>query len=354
MGSIENPVFLLGAGFNLDANALIPDSPTIDQPGRVIGLTHDSSWDWEQLPLLLKYPLVTDLVSACFGPDADLSDGAEALFSSAFAASDWVVLKRFVTILQGADHYLARKMTILQASPYLRFFKDFGSTKFMSYNYDSLAEIHLRSLGLWHPASGFGFEVEAYTNGFPGAPIRYKNDIASTIVLHLHGSLCVYPIEFDISAAEGHEGQWLTLRERLRCVFDADSLGLDFQPFVRPGLCHGYRTPEQRVIPPIINKAESLEAAYFRTIAQQACDLIDDAQTLVAIGYSFADSDAISYGPYLTQLFSRGKELVVVGPSAIKSVLRLKAKYPLHSSSISSLNLTFAQWVEAGYPKGRA
>jgi len=73
---------------------------------------------------------------------------------------------------------------------------------------------------------------------------------------------------------------------------------------------------------------------------------------IVAIGYSFAKSDCHSYSALLKQIFRDHKELHIVSPDSAKVAQRLKTSYFTLSPKIKSSAMTFAQWVEAGYPKG--
>ncbi len=349
---MAEPVFLLGAGFNLDANALIPSSDVSD-PRRVVGLTHENPQPWELEPLPLRYPIVSELVHSCFGPDADLSQGTEKLFTEAYSRSDWVVLRRLTTIIQGADHYIATTIAKDDCSVYSRFFNRFKNSIFFSYNYDCLAELCLQAQGSWNPQSGFGVHAEVWKHGFPMGPEPMEYLGSSTEIFHVHGSLYLYPVLSDLSPPDRDGMQWLTMRSNPKFLFDPDSLGSSFPSYERPIPDHGYLLPEARFIPPIADKADSIEQDYYKILFDRAMKRVHDANRLVAIGYSFAASDRSSFDSFLRDLFSRSGTLLVVSPSAQEITNRLQRDYHRYKPNIDSLSMTFAQWVNKNYPKGQ-
>ena len=348
---MAEPVFLLGAGFNLDANVLVPSSD-VSEPGRVVGLTHENPQPWELEPLPLRYPTVMELVRSCFGPDADLSQGAEKLFTEAYSRSDWVVLRRLTTILQGADHYIG---TILAGneSAYTEFLHAFPNAAFISYNYDCLVELLLQAQGTWNPQSGYGLRAEVYRPGFPTGPEPLGDLGPSAEVIHVHGSMYLYPVISDLGAPDRDGTRWLSMRTRPRFLFDPYSLGSSFPHYSHPAPVHGFATPEERFIPPIADKAESIEQDYYKILFGRATERVRESGRLIAIGYSFASSDRLSFDRFLRDLFSRSGSLLVVSPSAHNISMRLRREYDTYSPSIESLPMTFSQWVDAGYPKGQ-
>jgi len=314
-------------------------------------LTHAGCSPWELADIPLRYPTVNELVQYCFGPDVTIPEGAEKLFTDAYARNDWVVLKRLTTILQGADHYIATPLS-LRESAYSRFFNRFMDSAFISYNYDCLVELFLQQRGRWNPQSGFGVNAEAYKPAFPIGPELHGYLGASVEVLHIHGSLYLYPIESDLSTPDQHGTQWLTMRSSPRFIFDPDSLGASFPGYSRPLAVHGYSAPEQRFIPPIADKAESIEQAYYRIVTQNALERIHDSDRAIAIGYSFASSDKPSYDSFLRELFSRSGILIVIAPSSQLIAERLRLDYRSYSPTIEYLPMTFSQWDNAGFPRG--
>lgn len=348
---MANPVFLLGAGFNLDANSLLPSSD-VSEPGRVVGLTHECPKPWELEPLPLRYPTVTELVRSCFGPDVDLAQGTEKLFTEAYSRSDWVVLCRLTEMLQGADHYIG---TVLsgQDSVYARFFSAFPDATFISYNYDCLVELFLQAQGIWNPQSGFGVKAEAYRPNFPDG-LEPLGDLGPSIeVIHVHGSLYLYPVNSDLGPPDRDGTRWLSIRSQPRFIFDPDTLASSFPRYSRPAPGHGYAIPEERFVPPIADKAESIEQDYYKILFGRAAEQAHKSSRLIAIGYSFAVSDRLSFDPFLRDLFSRSGSLLVVSPSAQDISMRLRHDYDTYSPRIESLPMTFSQWVNVGYPKGQ-
>lgn len=347
---MSNILILLGAGFNLDANSYLPPADRFSIPSA--NVCHNPPLDWERNPIPCSYPLVKDLLPACFGPKVDPELSAEKLFSEAYRRAEWIPLNRLVDIIQGADHYLAARMACRTDTPYATFFQKFKKANFLSYNYDCLAELHLLSQGRWHPKLGFGMKTEGSYSIALGDQVQAPLENESAIVLHLHGSLYLYPVETNISEADGSGTRWFTLRSRPRFLFDPDSLCRDFPAFPRPELDPGYSPPASRFIPPISDKESSLEATYYRLIAARAAELLREASVVISIGYSFAECDGPSYDTLLKQLFTEGKSLLIVNPSADQVVPELVGRYSIYSPSIQSIPLTFAQWVAADFPRG--
>ncbi len=348
---MNNVLFLIGAGFNLDANSLIA-SDNVSQPGRFVGLTHDTPPPWELAPLPLRYPSVRDLVTYCFGPDADLSKGAEQLFMEAYIRADWVVLNRLTTVLHGADNHIATPLVQVD-SVYSRFFDTFPDSTFISYNYDCFIELFLQEKGKWNPQSGFGITAEVYRPNFPFGPEPLANLGPSCEVIHVHGSLYLYPVVSDLSGPDRDSTQWLTMRSSPRFVFAPESLASSFPLYTRPPLGHGYTTPEARFVPPIADKEESVEQDYYRFLFDKALGRVRESNRLIAIGYSFAPSDASSYDRFLKDLFFRSGTLLVVAPPAQTIAERLKEEYKQYSPLIEHIPMTFSEWGHAGFPKGQ-
>jgi len=276
---MSNTLFIIGAGFNLDANSFVSAVQVI-QPSRTAGLTHEDAPDWELENIPLGYPNVNDLVKYGLGPEADLFRGAEELFTDAYGRHDWVVLKRLTIIIRGLGD--------------------------------------------------------------------------STSVAHVHGSLYLYPIDFDVGPRDDNGSRWLSPRSDPRIVFDPDSLGSSFPRYTNPNPGYGFGIPEARFIPPVSDMADSVEQTYYKALFEAAIKQIRKAEEVIAINYCFAESDRPSYDHLLTQLFSEGKRLVIVYPSAIDHAHRLLAQYHEYSPSIVAGPSTFAGWVAAEYPKGGA
>jgi thiamine pyrophosphate-dependent acetolactate synthase large subunit-like protein len=98
-----------------------------------------------------------------------------------------------------------------------------------------------------------------------------------------------------------------------------------------------------RVIAPIPNKAQALkEEPFIHQTYIKAEALIRDADTVVAIGYSFNRHDNASYERLLGALGqSPGRKMLVVSPDSGAIV---KAIHPAHSNIDCADRATFRQW----------
>jgi len=347
---MSEELFILGAGFNLDANKYLDPKNQYLLPSA--NEYYNPPLQWETEPLSCSYPKVNDLVHACFGLRVDPKTSAEKLFTQAYKKADWIPIERLVDIIQAADHYIASKIINYPSTPYLKFFQYFNGSHFLSYNYDCFAELHLQKLHRWHPLYGFGMQVQySHSQSVIDQDVSLQN-VGSSIVLHLHGSFYLYPIETDISPADINGTRWLTPRPSPRFIFDPDTLCDAFSGFTRPELDHGYSPPVARLIPPIADKSSSLVAKYYNLLIERAVNLINEASCLISIGYSFAENDSESYDILLKRLFEKGKKLLIVNPSSDQIVYKIKSRYRSYSPSVYSLPLTFSQWAEKGFPRG--
>src|ERR1700723_558650 len=119
-------LFLLGAGFNIDAN-------------REAGPAHNPRYGNK---IDCEYPLVAEMLQLCFGLDKLPADKSiEQLFADARNKHDIGPMERLVDRLMQADQYLALKLAISdKPSAYRRFFERFIDALFLTFNYDSLPE----------------------------------------------------------------------------------------------------------------------------------------------------------------------------------------------------------------------
>lgn len=347
---MSKELFILGAGFNLDANKYIDPKNYYFLPSA--NDCHNPPLEWETKQLPCAYPKVDDLVHACFGPGIDLEKSAEKLFTQAYKNAEWIPLERLVDIIQAADYYIASNIIYNSCTPYMKFFQHFKESHFISYNYDCLAELHLQILNHWHPRHGFGIEALYFRNPIIKGQNFIPMHIVSSIVLHLHGSLYLYPIESYLSTADATGTRWLTLRSHPRFIFDPDSLSDAYPKFVRPVPGHDYVHPVARFIPPIFDKSMHLKETYYELLIKRAIQLLHKATTVISIGYSFAENDSQSYDTLLKKLFNEDKKLLVISPSADQIVHKIKAKYHSYSPSVISIPMTFSKWVAEGFPRG--
>ena len=124
-------LFLLGAGFDIDANR---------EAGPVLDSYSGGRID-------CGYPLVADVLKLCFGLDAlPMGKSVEDLFADASRNRDYEPLKKLVDRLMEADYYIPQKLISSGTSnSYRQFFEKFHGTHFLTFNYDSLPEIRKSS-----------------------------------------------------------------------------------------------------------------------------------------------------------------------------------------------------------------
>lgn len=128
------PVFLLGAGFNLDAR---------DEAGTI---PVDSPYGPDQIDA--EYPLVADTARLCFGlTKVPPGKSIEDLFSDAAGRNDYCPLKKLAECFRKADYYLAIRLAGEQSNCYHKFFRGFAGSNFLTFNYDSPPETFVFRLG---------------------------------------------------------------------------------------------------------------------------------------------------------------------------------------------------------------
>jgi hypothetical protein len=129
------PVFLLGAGFNLDAN---------DERGTI---SVDSLYGPRQIDA--GYPLVCDTASLCFDlTTVPPGKSIEDLFLDAAERNDYNPLSKLAYCLRQADYHIAFALASREKSNcYSEFFHAFTGSSFLTFNYDSLPETFLFRLG---------------------------------------------------------------------------------------------------------------------------------------------------------------------------------------------------------------
>jgi hypothetical protein len=110
-----------------------------------------------------------------------------------------------------------------------RFFDAFESRPLPTFNYDSLPETILFHRGLWFPHDGYGL-LRAVAHLPPGSG-EFANSESVSVVLHLHGNLCIPTSEFRATRTEAQGMTWTTEREEPRYSFDPGPIGPTFAPF---------------------------------------------------------------------------------------------------------------------------
>lgn len=325
---MSSTVFLLGAGFSVDA---------AEEAGNPLGVNQQA-----------RYPLVPELANLCFGPDALSSGGSiEALFDDAIKARNPDPIKKLCECVMEADYYITEQLVYNrrhETNVYSRFLEDFPTSPLLTFNYDSLPELLLLVKGLWRPDDGYGVPVKtelAFSAEPPDLP-----ETSTRPVLHLHGSLCVYPVDVAIRRRPGDASANLYIKDVPDFIFSPGRIGRCFCAFegVPAGL--GFRYEWERVIAPIPDKAEGLKGKFVRAVYEKARALMARASRIAVIGYSFSPHDRASYHPLLEA--ASGHRVLVVAPDAESSIGRLRGEYP--EIRWVGESLKFKTWVSRRYP----
>jgi len=326
----QGSLFLMGAGFNVDA---------AHEAGPVYG----NSIHVGRYQMDCGYPLVADVARLCFDLDrVPEGKSIEDLFWEALESNDYSPLTKLSDRLMEADFRLATRLSSSERSNcYRDFFEAFAGWNFLTFNYDSLPEIFLLRSKRWYPHDGYGVPVEIEPSF--GATIT-DGQKSTSLVLHLHGSFCVYTSEDEIRRSPGEAIAWLERRERPRYLFDPDSISLCFPSYRRAMSSTGRVPIDQRVIAPIPEKTQDLNRPFIGETYAKACSLVRVSGTLVAVGYSFNRHDSASYGRILEALCeSRDRMLFVVSPQARDLAKRIAAEYsPLQ---VKPIEKTFKGWA---------
>ena len=324
-------LFLLGAGLNIDAT-------------REAGLFYGSSIYVGAHQIDCGYPLVADVLKLCFGLDKT-PDGksVEDLFSEALQSGDYKPMETLVDRLMGADYYIAQRLaTAEKSNSYQRFFGHFDDSHFLTFNYDSLPEIFLSQSGRWIPEDGYGVPVQTEPASLakPATPRK-----SSSLVVHLHGSACVFTIESRLEGNPVGGVAELTHLEEPLYAFDADSISNCFPRYGRVMSITGHTRPDERVIAPIPDKSQGLKQAFVQKSYSVALPLVHQAGSLVAVGYSFNPYDRASYHHILKALGER--TLFIVSPQAGEIANRISKEYPM--LKVRPNEKTFAAWASDSF-----
>lgn len=172
---------IIGAGFSLNANGDMAP---------------------EDRAFCKGYPLVGDLSVSCFDSSYDLSAGVEAAFQEARRRRDHSPIEKLVELIESADHYAGNVVARSPASPYRALIDRFADATFLSFNYDGLLELLLHQLRLWTPVDGFGIPCRADIDSAYVAAQR-PPETSRHQVLHLHGSVYLYPLEIEFYEPAG-------------------------------------------------------------------------------------------------------------------------------------------------------
>jgi hypothetical protein len=328
-GILQLNLFLLGAGFNVDANG---------EAGAIYG---NSIYEGVYR-IHCGYPLVAEVVKLCFGLD-ELPTGqsVELLFSDALAKNDYKPVEKLVDRLMEADYYIAQRIAASEeVNSSQKFFEKFTGAQFLTYNYDSLPEILLSKKKLWRPEDGYGVSVKTEL-AYPSQ--RALGAKSTSLVIHLHGSAIVYTVESEI-VGNPFRGVAQLVHTEPRYAFDPGSISLHFPQYRRVVSVTAPLGIEERVIAPIPDKSQDLKRAFVGESYAKAAQLAREAGTLVAIGYSFNVHDRASYSPILDALAqSNTRILFIVSPQARKIAARLSGEHP--DIRFEPIEKTFSEWA---------
>lgn len=326
------PTFILGAGFNVDATAEAgPQFAEHLYKGRY--------------QIDCGYPLVAETLRLCFSLDIlPAGKSIENLFADALACGDYAPLTKLADRLRQADCDLARHLASAEkVNCYQSFFRTFADSNFLTFNYDSLPETLLFRLGRWFPHDGYGVRVVAHVR--PDGE-EFADKTSSTLVLHLHGSLCIRTSEYEARRKPGQDIAWLTERSEPRYSFDPSCISGNFAPFDRDV---GSDDAADRIIAPVPDKSYDLEEPFIRDTYTKAVAMVRDSDAVVAIGYSFNAHDRASYQKLLDALCeSKARRLLLVSPDAGTVARVIRLGFP--DLSIEPCEATFKQWVAASFP----
>lgn len=300
-GKVDAMLFIIGAGFNVDARCFVRGGQ-----------------------MFVSYPTVADLAQSCFGLDSLPSDSSiELLFQEAIDRRDSAPLELLCNSIMKADYYLTNPENTAEGSLsfYLAFLNSFPDTHFLTFNYDGLLEILLLRLNHWRPEDGWGMPVRVEYHLDPSL-IDMPPD-TQRLVIHLHGSLYMYAQEYDFSHPDSGGTRWMHELPEPVFLFDPDTVGNRFKPFARvtPGLHYDYVT--ERIIAPVPSKATALKEAFVQHSYKLAKRLLHETDMVVSIGYRFSEADEASYEPLLKTLARQHGCLYVIAPDAQEIVGRI-------------------------------
>lgn len=328
-----NAIFLLGAGFNVDAMA---ESPPIYGHSIYIG----------EFQIKCLYPLLWDLPRICFEVDT-LDQPVEELLAQAQSDGKWKPLERLARTIMHADYYLGQELTKDGAqNSYSKFFDHFPNAQFLTFNYDSLVERFLYCRRRWYPDDGYGLPV--ITNQ---ARRTADHPASTSCVLHLHGTFCLYESDHQFIDRTSAGTAWYEEVDPPQYQFDPHSIAALFFPYRGIGPTFGYEPVERRVIAPLPNKSDGLRARFVRRMYQQAEALLEASGVAIAIGYAFGDADEASYVPLLRALEKSGEpRLLIVDPHA-ESIANRIANVA-NRLSIIPIPETFGDWARSRFAMG--
>src|SRR5690606_13250181 len=118
------------------------------------------------------------------------------LFHEAEQGGNSDPMRRFADLLMAADEYSVQRLVPYFGAAdncYSRFFERFSRSQFLTFNYDSLAELFLLRENTWYPRDGYGIPIDLDLH--PTVE-NVEMTRSMSLVLHLHGTLCIYASNF--------------------------------------------------------------------------------------------------------------------------------------------------------------
>ncbi|MEP7008934.1 MAG: hypothetical protein ABJC13_01280 [Acidobacteriota bacterium] len=328
--------FIIGAGFGVDA-------------GSEIGPIHVEHSMGGPYDYSCRYPLVSDLIRLCYpNRTEEVCSSVEEWFQESLLSQNYEPLRRLYEDLMWTDWNLVPRLIPEgeQVSSYGRFLKTFKDADFITFNYDSFIELSLLRMKRWIPRDGYGVPVAA------GLIQSHENKVpakSQNLVVHLHGSLCVYESRVSISKPDQAGVRRMRL-EMPQYILEPGSLGELFLPWSGQ---HKYESGpiaeiEERVIAPVPEKTVGLKRDFIEIMRSRALELVRNSDSIVAIGFRFNPVDEESFRFLLSAIAERSdKALTVVSPSAMETTARLAKSYP--DVLFRAIQKGFASWAATGF-----
>ena len=349
-------VFILGSGFSHDADYPLTNQMLVkfddyvqnDKEGREYQRPWGQFKEWREGQIarggsqahicstqnpeyLLTY---LDIASMAF-PDMDevlsgkrvkaVHDGepSEAAPEDPVRDSLRQVMSRYFMSRHGEDNDLEPR----NSDKYRKFFNSCVQDQdvIITFNYDTLAERFLLKSSKWGPGDGYGFKPNLERESLRGSISKPTSTIR---ILKLHGSV------------GWHSGGYLpedrvTLTTKLLEGFGVvGSSKRDWDDLSNPVM-----------LAPSFMKM--FEHPVYYDLWSKAAHALRDAEDVVVIGYSLPEADAAAVALVTGALKYKKSPVLVVDPAADD----LQERYEMVTGRhVSTVNMKFAKWVEAGFP----
>jgi hypothetical protein len=328
---MTNPIFLLGAGFNYDAKEVA---------GKIIG----QSIYYGKYEMNCKYPLGSEMGRICFpGEQIQASSSVEERLNDSIKNRNYGPVGLLYDAIMQADYLLAPKLLKPHSNCYTTFLDKFKESSFLTFNYDSLVELFLLKLGYWYPHDGYGVPVEVSLPwNIETDDVRkadYLKKQSKSLVIHLHGSLCIYIQDIEVC------NNLIELKENPTFKFDPNSITKLFYPYEKARMDLSYSPNlSERVIAPIPDKTEGLKKDFISLMYHTGQELLKTSTMLIVIGYNFSLPDICSYHKLLCNW--EGNSLII-SPNATELTSRMESEFP--EIEWDSRPISFKKWADDGF-----